>query len=93
MNVLQLTFDYEKPTSAGHAAASGSWGAPVPAERDAWQRILTLTGVRQESWQRTGGESPLRGKVSQPPRPRVMHEVLFARTAVKRSQGRPRAKY
>ena len=54
---------------------------------------MTRNGVRQESWQRTGGESPLRGKVSQPPRPRVMHEVLFARTAVKRSQGRPRAKY
>ena len=30
---------------------------------------------------------------SQPPRPRVMHEVLLARAAVKRSQGRPRAKY
>jgi hypothetical protein len=24
---------------------------------------LTPNGVRQESWQRTGGESPLRGKV------------------------------
>jgi hypothetical protein len=34
-----------------------------------------------------------RGRSSQPPRPRVMHEVLLARAAVKRSQGRPRAKY
>ncbi len=33
------------------------------------------------------------GRSSQPPRPRVMHEVLSARRAVKRSQGRPRAKY
>src|SRR5258707_2947926 len=54
---------------------------------------LTLSGVRQESWQRIGGESPPRGRSSQPPRPRVMHEVLLARAAVKRSQGRPRAEY
>src|SRR5882757_654399 len=47
----------------------------------------------QESWQRIGGESPPLGKSSQPPRPRVMHEVLLARAAVKRSQGRPRAEY
>src|ERR1700676_3481995 len=39
------------------------------------------------SWQRIGGESPPRGRFSQPPRPRVMHEVLLARAAVKRSQG------
>ena len=45
------------------------------------------------SWQRIGGASPPRGRSSQPPRPRVMHEVLLARAAVKRSQGRPRAKY
>jgi hypothetical protein len=45
------------------------------------------------SWQRIGGESPPRGRFSQPSRPRVMHEVLLARAAVKRSQGRPRAKY
>src|SRR4029434_1659951 len=45
------------------------------------------------SWQRIGGGSPPRGRFSQPPRPRVMHEVLLARAAVKRSQGRPRAKY
>src|SRR5271167_1143780 len=44
------------------------------------------------SWQRIGGASPPRGRFSQPPRPRVMHEVLLARAAVKRSQGRPRAK-
>ena len=30
---------------------------------------------------------------SQPPRPRVMHEVLLVRAAVKRSQGRPWAGY
>src|SRR5271167_1330384 len=54
---------------------------------------MTRFGVRQESWQRIGGESPPRGRSSQPPRPRVMHEVLLARAAVKRSQGRPRAKY
>lgn len=45
------------------------------------------------SWQRIGGGSPPRGRSSQPPRPRVMHEALPARAAVKRSQGRPRAKY
>jgi hypothetical protein len=45
------------------------------------------------SWQRIGGASPPRGRSSQPPRPRVMHEVLLARAAVKRSQGRPRAEY
>jgi hypothetical protein len=45
------------------------------------------------SWQGIGGESPPRGRSSQPPRPRVMHEVLLARAAVKRSQGRPWAKY
>src|ERR1700674_1735810 len=37
------------------------------------------------SWQRIGGESPPRGRSSQPPRPRVMHEVLLARAAVKGS--------
>src|SRR5215471_7078542 len=45
------------------------------------------------NWQRIGGASPPRGRTSQPPRPRVMHEVLLARAAVKRSQGRPWAKY
>ena len=61
----------------------------------AWPaRLLLAQGrVRQESWQRIGGASPPRGRSSQPPRPRVMHEVLLARAAVKRSQGRPRAKY
>src|SRR5271169_6109630 len=39
------------------------------------------------SWQGIGGGSPPRGRSSQPPRPRVMHEVLLARAAVKRSQG------
>ena len=57
------------------------------------RQLMTRLGVRQESWQRIGGESPPRGRSSQPPRPRVMHEVLLARAAVKRSQGRPRAKY
>src|SRR5580704_3761694 len=55
--------------------------------------FVTQMRVRQESWQRIGGESPPRGRFSQPPRPRVMHEVLFARAAMKRSQGRPRAGY
>src|SRR5207244_110677 len=55
--------------------------------------ILTRTRVRQESWQRIGGASPPRGRSSQPPRPRVMHEALLARAAVKRSQGRPWAGY
>ena len=45
------------------------------------------------SWQRIGGASPPRGRSSQPPRPQVMHEVLLARAAVKRSQGRPWAGY
>ena len=54
---------------------------------------VTQSSVRQESWQRVGGESLPRGRFSQPPRPRVMHEVLLARAAVKRSQGRPRAEY
>ena len=61
--------------------------------RSAPRSYPTHLGVRQESWQRIGGESPPRGRSSQPPRPRVMHEVLLARAAVKRSQGRPRAKY
>jgi hypothetical protein len=39
------------------------------------------------------GSTSSRYHPSQPPRPRVMHEVLPARTAVKRSQGRPRAEY
>jgi hypothetical protein len=56
---------------------------------DAIDPKLTAPG----SWQRVGGGSPPRGRFSQPPRPRVMHEVLLARAAVKRSQGRPRAKY
>src|SRR6267142_283048 len=62
--------------------------------------LLTMSFVGRDplqsapgSWQRIGGGSPPRGRFSQPPRPRVMHEVLFARAAVKRSQGRPRAKY
>jgi len=38
------------------------------------------------SWQRIGGESPPRGRSSQPPRPRVMHEVLLAG-----SQAKPRS--
>ena len=37
--------------------------------------VLTQLGVRQESWQRIGGESPPRGRSSQPPRPRVMRGV------------------
>ena len=37
---------------------------------------MTQLGVRQESWQRIGGESPPRGRSSQPPRPRVMRGVL-----------------
>jgi len=42
---------------------------------------MTRSRVRQESWQRIGGASPPRGRSSQPPRPRVMHEVLSARIA------------
>src|ERR1700720_4988481 len=30
---------------------------------------MTRSGVRQESWQRIGGESPPRGRPGQPPRP------------------------
>src|SRR5271154_2639405 len=56
-------------------------------------RPLTETECARTSWQRIGGESPPRGRSSQPPRPRVMHEVLLARAAVKRSQGRPRAEH
>src|SRR6266436_6597004 len=63
------------------------------AGRTAAIAFLTHQRVRLESWQRIGGESPPRGRSSQPPRPRVMHEVLLARAAVKRSQGRPRAEY
>jgi hypothetical protein len=59
-------------------------GVPVSA--------LDPTRSAPGSWQRIGGASPPRGRFSQPPRPRVMHEVLLARAAVKRSQGRPRAK-
>src|SRR5216684_2108849 len=59
---------------------------PVPARRSA-RPSLTHMRLRQKSWQRIGGESPPRGRSSQPPRPRVMHEFLLARAAVKRSQG------
>src|ERR1700704_1514378 len=31
----------------------------------------------RKSWQRIGGGSPPRGRFSQPPRPRVMHEALL----------------
>ncbi len=83
------------PRQKSRPAASGSafWGEPVAAATCSARPPLTLTGVRQESWQRIGGESPPRERSSQPPRPRVMHEVLLARAAVKRSQGRPRAEY
>ena len=69
-----------------------SW-RKLPCDRLTKGRVLTPTRVRQESWQRIGGASPPRGRSSQPPRPRVMHEVLLARAAVKRSQGRPWAGY
>src|SRR5258706_13886290 len=52
------------------------------AVRNSIQPPVTQRRVRQESWQRIGGASPPRGRSSQPPRPRVMHEVLSARTAV-----------
>src|SRR5262249_27122144 len=68
-----------------------SRGERVPV-RDNFRRDDPRRGA-PGSWQRIGGESPPRGRSSQPPRPRVMHEVLLARAAVKRSQGRPRAKY
>jgi hypothetical protein len=91
-----------EPTGSGHVRP---WSSK-PRQRDLMPVLrrpvepaiakptrLTQLGVRQASWQRIGGGSPLRGRFSQPPRPRVMHEVLLARAAVKRSQGRPRAKY
>src|SRR5258708_37821812 len=71
---------------------NGSWPDAGSVTRSAGPPV-TQRRVRQESWQRIGGASPPRGRSSQPPRPRVMHEVLSVRTAVKRSQGRPRAEY
>jgi hypothetical protein len=70
-------------------ALSGQIGA---AEQSPERRFLTRNGVRQESWQRIGGESPPRGK-DQPSAPTPSDARRPARAAVKRSQGRPRAKY
>ncbi len=53
---------------------------------------MTHIGVRQESWQRIGGESPPWGK-DQPSAPTPSDARRPARADVKRSQGRPRAKY
>ena len=77
----------------GLAGSSVVEGAAVMRRCGRVRLFMTHKRVRQESWQRIGGASPPRGRSSQPSRPRVMHEVLSARTAVKRSQGRPRAEY
>src|SRR5260370_31611163 len=71
----------------------GSWGVKRTHSRHRGNDAIDPNRSAPGSWQRIGGESPPRGRSSQPPRPRVMHEVLLARAAVKRSQGRPRAKY
>jgi hypothetical protein len=53
---------------------------------------LTQLGVRQDSWQRIGGESPRGVKTSHPPRP--PHDARRpGRADVKRSQGRPQARH
>jgi hypothetical protein len=48
---------------------------------------IARLGVGQEAGKDVGVQSPPGGRASQPPRPRMMHEVLFAKAAVKRSQG------
>src|SRR5215472_14473630 len=53
---------------------------------------MTRCRVRQESWQRIGGESPPWGK-DKPTTPTPSDARRPARADVKRSQGRPRAKY
>ena len=50
-------------------------GQLPPATRWARRNPRPYRDVRQESWQRIGGESPPRGRSSQPPRPRVMRGV------------------
>jgi len=55
-------------------------GADAPLNEVLYQRLLRLiNGHPNESapgsWQRIGGESPPRGRPSQPPRPRVMRGV------------------
>ena len=57
------------------ACRGGNLGKSRRAPGKAGGAKMTLTGVRQASWQRIGGGSPSRGKASQPPRPRVMRDV------------------
>ncbi len=81
--------------SVSDMACSLSW-APLASFARWWGRSTAGPFHYRSapgSWQRIGGGSPPRGRFSQPPRPRVMHEVLLARAAMKRSQGRPRAKW
>src|SRR6266849_2991388 len=82
------------PHASAHPADFSAFdGKPAVGSGASSRPKMTHMRVRQESWQRIGGASPPRGRSSQPPRPRVMHEVLLARAAVKRSQGRPWAEY
>src|SRR6266481_5234978 len=88
-------FWHEAPVRCNAPIRSLLDGKRTWRPRREWVDPARLTPTRSApgSWQRTGGVSPPRGRFSQPPRPQVMHEVLLARAAVKRSQGRPRAKY
>src|SRR5580704_7906655 len=51
------------------------WPPPAPRSSPALLPRLTPERSAPGSWQRIGGASPPRGRSSQPPRPRVMHEV------------------
>jgi hypothetical protein len=53
-------------------------------------RSLAQGYVRQASWQRIGGESPPWESFGQPPNPDARRPV---EADVKRSKGKPRAKY
>src|SRR5258708_5942648 len=59
----------ERENLHGDAKEKGASGSNREAESaDAALRVkMTRSGVRQESWQRIGSESPPRGRSSQPP--------------------------
>ena len=79
----------DMPTASDNVRFREKTGSSPPTAK---MKRLTPTGVRQESWQRIGGESPPWGK-DQPSAPTPSDARRPARADVKRSQGRPRAKY
>jgi hypothetical protein len=90
-NRIKIVLTLRKASEFSHGL--GAFLSQIGRRRERAGTVDDLETRAPGSWQRIGGASPPRGRFSQPPRPRVMHEVLFARTAVKRSQERPRAKY